>query len=117
MQTFVEDFLKTKDNFLFAIRAGQSKFQSMSVEQIEAGIRALPPEERAQLVEWFDEHRHELAGEAGEISPAVRAELELRLMEMDEHPELLEPFEEADVERMFKEIADAHVQKTSARQG
>jgi hypothetical protein len=103
--------------FLFAIRDGQSKFQAMSVEQIEAGIRALPPEERAQLVGWFDEHRHELAGEAGGISPAVRAELELRLKETDEHPELLEPFEEADVERMFKEIADARAQKTSARQG
>jgi hypothetical protein len=89
----------------------------MSVEQIEASIRALPPEEREQFVEWFDEHRHEFAGEADDVSPAVRAELELRLKEMDEHPELLEPFEEADVERMFKEIADAHSQKTSARQG
>lgn len=89
----------------------------MSVEQIEASIRALPPAERAQLVGWFDEHRQELAGEAEEVSPAVRAELELRLKEVDEHPELLEPFEEADVERMFKEIADAHAQKTSARQG
>lgn len=89
----------------------------MSVEQIEASIRALPPEERVRLAGWFDEHRHELAGTAADVSPAVRAELELRLKEMDEHPELLEPFEEADVERMFKEIADARAQKTSARQG
>jgi hypothetical protein len=89
----------------------------MSVEQIEASIRALPPAERAQLVGWFDEHRHELAGEAEEVSPDVRAELELRLKEMDEHPELLEPFEEADVERMFKEFAHARTQKASARKG
>jgi hypothetical protein len=39
----------------------------------------------------------------------------LRLKETDEHPELLEPFEEADVERMFKEFAHARAQKTSAR--
>jgi len=89
----------------------------MSVEQIEATIRALPPAERAQLVEWFDDHRHELVAEADNISPEVRAELELRLKEMDEHPELLEPFEEADVERMFKEFAHARTQKASARKG
>ena len=89
----------------------------MSVEQIEATIESMPVSERRKFVRWFDEHRHELMGEADEVSPAVRAELELRLKEMDEHPELLEPFEEADVERMFKEIADAHAQKTSARKG
>ncbi len=89
----------------------------MSVEQIEASIQALPPTERAQLVQWFDEHRHELVGQADGVSPEVRAELKLRLKEMDEHPELLEPFEEADVERMFKEFADARSQKTSTRKG
>jgi hypothetical protein len=87
----------------------------MSVEQIEATIRALPPTERARLVEWIDEHRHELVGEADEISPEVRAELELRLKEMDEHPELLEPFEEEDLERMIQEAADAHAKKSSSR--
>ena len=87
----------------------------MSVEQIEASIRALPPVERAQLVEWFDEHRHELAGEAADVSPAVRAELELRLKEMDERPELLEPFGEEDLERMIQKAADAHAKKSSAR--
>lgn len=89
----------------------------MSVEQIEATIRALPPAERARLVEWFDDHRHELVAEAENISPEVRAELELRLKEMDEHPELLEPFEEEDLERMFKEFAHARTQKASARKG
>ena len=87
------------------------------MEQIEASIESMSASERKKFVRWFDEHRHKLVGEADDISPEVRVELELRLKEMDEHPELLEPFEEADVERMFKEIADAHAQKTSARKG
>jgi hypothetical protein len=103
--------------FLFAIRAGRGKVRAMSVEQIEASIESMPVNERRKFVRWFDQHRHELIGEADDVSPEVRAELELRLKEMDEHPDLLEPFEEADVERMFKEIADARSQKTSARQG
>jgi hypothetical protein len=89
----------------------------MSVEQIESAIRAMPPEERARFAHWFDEHRHELIGEADEISPAVRDELELRLKEMDEHPDRLEPFEESDVERMFEEFANARAKKTSTRSG
>ena len=89
----------------------------MSVEQLESAIKARPPEERRQFAGWFDDHRNELMGETGDTSPEVRAELELRLKETDEHPELLEPFEEADVERMFKEFAHARAQKTSARKG
>ena len=89
----------------------------MSVEQLEATIRALPPAERCQFADWFDDHRHELLDEANDISPAARDELLLRLKEIEEHPEILEPFEEADVERMFKEFADARAQKTSAHQG
>ena len=88
----------------------------MGIEQIEASILALPPEERAQLIGWFDAHRHELTGEA-DVWPAVRAELELRLKETDDHPELLEVFDEKDLERMFKEFADARSHKTSTRQG
>jgi len=87
----------------------------MSVEQLESAIKALPPAERARLVEWFDGHRHELVAGADNISPEVRAELELRLKEMDEHPESLESFEEADLDRMFQEFADARSQKTSTR--
>ena len=89
----------------------------MSVEQIEASIRALPPAERARFAEWFEIHRDELLPGAGAVSPAVRDELELRLKEMDEHPEMLEPFAEEDLERMFKEFADARAKKTSARPG
>jgi hypothetical protein len=87
----------------------------MSVEQLESAIKALPPEERRRFVGWFDDHRHELMDEAGDISPAVRAELEMRLKETDEHPELLEPFEEADMERMIQDTVNAHAKKSSAR--
>ena len=87
----------------------------MSVEQIEATIRALPPAERAQFVEWFDGRRHELVAGADDISPEVRAELELRLKEMDKHPELLEPFEEEDLERMIQDTVNAHAKQSSAR--
>jgi hypothetical protein len=77
----------------------------MSVEQLESAIKALPPAERARFVEWFDGHRHELVAEADNTSPEVRAELEL-----------LEPFEEADVERMIQDTVNAHAKKSSARQ-
>jgi hypothetical protein len=87
----------------------------MSVEQLESAIKALPPEERRRFAGWFDDHRHELMGETGDTSPEVRAELELRLKETDEHPELLEPFEEADVERMIQDTVNAHAKKSSAR--
>lgn len=87
----------------------------MSVEQIEASIAAMSVSERQEFARWFDAHRHELLPETDEVSPEVRAELELRLKEMDEHPEMLEPFEEADLDRMFKEFAHARTQKASAR--
>jgi hypothetical protein len=87
----------------------------MSVEQIEASIRALPPGERARLVEWLEIHRAELVGNADEIGPDVRDELETRLKETQGRPEILEPFEEEDVERMIQEAADAHAKKSSTR--
>ena len=89
----------------------------MSVEQIEASIRALTPPERARFAEWFEIHRDELVSDAEAVSPAVRDELELRLKEMNEHPEMLQPFGEEELERMFKEFADARAKKTSARPG
>jgi len=61
----------------------------MSVEQIEATIRALPAAERRQLFKWFDVNRQELAGDLKPVLPAVRPELELRLKEVDDRPELL----------------------------
>jgi hypothetical protein len=87
----------------------------MSVEQIAASIRALPPAERARLVEWLEIHRAELVADTDETGPAVRDELELRLKEVDEHPEILQPFEPKDLEQMIQEAADAHAKKSSPR--
>jgi hypothetical protein len=89
----------------------------MSVEQLEKALLAMPPADREAFASWFDDHRHELIREEADLSPAVRDELALRLKETDERPEMLEPFEEADVERMFKEFADARAKKTSTRKG
>ena len=87
----------------------------MSVEQIEASIRALPPAERVRFSEWFENHRAELLGQADDASPAVRDELVLRLREIDEHPEILIPLEEQDLERMIQETANAYAKKSSTR--
>lgn len=87
----------------------------MSVEQIEASIRELPPGELARLMQWFADYCHELRPDEAGVPPAVRAELELRLKEIDEHPEWLEPFEEQDVDQMFQEFSDARSQKPSTR--
>lgn len=87
----------------------------MSVEQIEASIRALPPTERTQFVEWFEMHRSELVADLDEISPEVRDELQSRLKEISEHPEILQPFEEDDMERMIQEAVNAHAKNSPAR--
>ena len=84
----------------------------MSVEQIEATIVAMPVNERRKFVRWFDQHRHELLPE---IETAQQAEVLTRLAETDAHPELLEPFEEADLERMIQDTVNAHAKKSSAR--
>lgn len=86
----------------------------MSVEQVEATIESMSASDRRKFTAWFDQHRHELLGEADDVSPGVRDELELRLKEIDEHPEMLVPFEEEDLERMFQDIATAHAKKSPA---
>lgn len=83
----------------------------MSVEQIEATIEAMPVSERRKFVHWFDRHRHELLPE---VETAQQAEVLTRLAETDANPELLEPFEEADLERMIQETVNAHAKKSSA---
>ena len=89
----------------------------MSVEQLESAIKALPLEERRQIIGWFDDHRHELMGGDSYPGPEVRAELELRLRETNAHPESLETFEETDVEGMIQDAINAHAKKSPAGQG
>jgi putative addiction module component (TIGR02574 family) len=74
----------------------------MSVEQIEASIRALPPAERAQFVEWFDDHRSELV--ADDVSEAQKAELLRRRREYDEHPERFVRMDKKSLGQMFNRV-------------
>jgi hypothetical protein len=84
----------------------------MSVEQLEATIELMTASERRKFVRWFDQHRHELLPG---IETDQQAEVLTRLAETDAHPELLEPFEEADLERMIQNTVNAHAKKSSAR--
>ena len=83
----------------------------MSVEQLESAIKALPPEERERFVGWFDDHRHELVRQQ-EVEGAQQREVLARLHEAQTNPDLLEAFEENDLERM---IRDATSKKAQAR--
>ncbi|MDD5139929.1 MAG: hypothetical protein PHY43_06690 [Verrucomicrobiales bacterium] len=67
----------------------------MSVEQIEKTLLELPTEERRQFADWFFQHENEIIGSNADeyIHPSVKAELLRRLKEVEEHPELLEPWD------------------------
>jgi hypothetical protein len=88
----------------------------MSVEQLESAIKALPPEERRQFAGWFDDHRHELIHRK-EVEAAQQREVMLRLNETNANPGSLEPFAEADLDRMIRDAAHAHAQKAPTRRG
>ena len=83
----------------------------MSVEQLESAIKALRPEERERFAGWFDDHRHELIRRR-EIDDAQQREVLARLEEARTNPDSLEPFEEEDLEQMFRDVA---AKKTQAR--
>ena len=94
----------------------------MSIEQVESAIQALPPEERQQIARWFDDHRHELLksqseGSGEEVISSQQREVLSRLAETDASPARLEPFEEADLDRMIQDFAHARAKKPSAGQG
>jgi hypothetical protein len=66
----------------------------MSVEQLEATIRALPPAERRQFADWFDDHRQDLLGETEdfELSTEQQAEILRRRDAFLADPSLAEPW-------------------------
>lgn len=78
----------------------------MSVEQIEASIRALPPAERERFADWFDEHRYELiAAEADvDLSEAQKEALLRRRREYEEHPERFTHMDKASLDQMFDRV-------------
>lgn len=86
----------------------------MSVEQIEASIRALPPEEREQLANWFDEHRHELIADCGE-DPSLeqRSELLRRKEAFLADPSSAEPWE-GTAKKIHQHLHARRAQKTAA---
>ncbi len=86
----------------------------MSVEQLETTIEAMSAGERMKFVRWFDAHRHELFPA---VEAAQQRELLTRLAETAADPSALEPFAEADLDRMIGEAVHAHTQKASARRG
>ena len=78
----------------------------MSIEQVEDAILALAPAERRQLLEWFDEHRHELFGptESAELSEAQKAEVLRRRDEYDAHPERFVSMNDKALDKMFARL-------------
>jgi len=75
----------------------------MSVEQLESAIKALPPEERERFAGWFDEHRHELIRRQ-QVDEAQQREILKRRREIETNPEMLEPFDKPDLERLIHDV-------------
>ncbi len=86
----------------------------MSVEQLETTIEAMSEGDRMKFVRWFDAHRHELFPA---VEAAQQRELLTRLAEIVADPAALEPFEEADLDRMIGEAVHARIQKAPAGRG
>ncbi len=78
------------------------------MEQIKATIESMSASERKKIVRWFDEHRHELIGDAGaadgDLSEAQEAELLRRRREYDEHPERFVSMDKKSLDRMFARV-------------
>jgi len=93
----------------------------MNLAELESKVLQLPEEERRKFASWFYDHEDEIAGPASaednDLSSGQKAELTRRFMEIEQHPEMLVPFEESDVKTMFAEFADARSKAPSARQG
>jgi hypothetical protein len=87
----------------------------MSVEQIEATLLKLPPEERRRFANWFYQHEDELLeGVEDEMDPEVKAMILGRRDEALAHPERLEPWE-GTTDRIRAQLNEIRRQKTSGR--
>jgi len=89
----------------------------MSLEQLESAILALSPEQRRQLVVWFEDHRNDLIGDGDlddELSEDQKAEILRRRDLALAHPELLEPWD-GTMERARKLLNEFHRQKAAGR--
>jgi hypothetical protein len=88
----------------------------MSVKQLESAIKALPDEAREEFAGWFDEHRHELIRRK-DVETAQQREVLARLAESEADPAAIEPFGEADLDRMIRDATHARPKKAPARRG
>lgn len=86
----------------------------MSLEQLEAEILRLVPEDRQQLAVWFEEHRSELLGDQDELDEPHEAEVLRRREQALAHPELLEPWD-GTIERVRQRLHEFRRQQTSTR--
>ena len=86
----------------------------MSVEQLEAEILSLSPEERQRLAVWVEKNRQKVLGDgADDLSVHHMAEV-LRRREMAlAHPDLLEPWD-GTIERVRARLNEARRSKASA---
>ncbi len=93
----------------------------MNLAELESNVLQLSEKERRKFASWFYDHEDEIAGpelaNEDDMSDAQKAELTRRLREIEQHPETLVPFAEADVKTMFQEFADARSKATSTGQG
>jgi|ERR1700722_3635264 hypothetical protein len=102
--------------FLFANSKQSCKLPTVSVEQLESQILALPLAQRRAFTRWLDEHRDEIE-QPSVLAQAQESEVRQRFAEMEANPAMRIPFTEDDAKRMFREFADARAHKTSSRQG
>ncbi|MDL5045780.1 hypothetical protein QQ054_06995 [Oscillatoria amoena NRMC-F 0135] len=62
----------------------------MSIEQLEAAVTALTPEERKQFAEWFDQYRWEHDScEEQDIHPDQMSVLLTRRKEIESNPAMI----------------------------
>jgi hypothetical protein len=81
-----------------------------TLAEIEAAVQTLPLDERAQLIEWLDEHRNELLpggdAEGAHITEAQRREVLRRRDELLANPSLGEPIDDGYFARLRQRVAD-----------
>ncbi|CAA9221659.1 MAG: hypothetical protein AVDCRST_MAG42-552 [uncultured Chthoniobacterales bacterium] len=86
----------------------------MSVEQLEAEILSLSPEERQRLAVWFEENRQKLLGDdADDLNEDQMTEVVRRRDMALAHPDLLEPWD-GTIERARARLNEVRRSKASA---
>lgn len=88
----------------------------MSVEQLEATVLQLSPEERRRFVRWFYAHEDQILEPRpnDEIHPEAKAEILKRREDALARPETLEPWE-GTTEHLRQQLHEIRRKKTAAR--